>query len=219
MVINPNYTTPGARPLPPLPAPCFADVRVLLASNSPRRRELLGLIVPHFEIASGRDVDEVYPADLPPAEVPAFLSRLKASAYAADLRPGDLLITADTVVILDGEIMGKPHSRDEAVSMVRRLAGNTHTVVTGVTLTSPEGKRSDTFSVSTQVTFGHLDDAEIEAYVDTFSPYDKAGAYGIQEWVGAAAIKSIDGSFYNVMGLPMHALYIHLKNFYAANPD
>ena len=134
--------------LPPLPAPEYADIRVLLASASPRRRQLLGMIVPHFETVRLSDVKEEYPASLPPEEVPAFLSRLKADAYVDRLRDNDLMITADTIVIAAGIILGKPSGRNEAIEMLRLLSDSTHTVVTGVTLSSLSGKRSDTFSVS-----------------------------------------------------------------------
>lgn len=210
-----EITDPGRGVTPPLPSPEYEDKTILLASNSPRRRELLHLIVPEFEIAESRDIDEKYPAGLSPEEVPAFLSRLKASAYRDVLLPHEVLVTADTVVILDGRILGKPHSIGEAVEMLRSLCGRTHTVVTGVTLTSLEGKKCDTFSEHTLVTFAQLSDSEIEAYVERYRPLDKAGAYGIQEWFGAAGISRIDGCFYNVMGLPLHALYEHLRSFFA----
>lgn len=182
---------------------------IILASNSPRRRELLKMITSDFTIADSKEVDEVYPSSMAPEKVPQYLSQLKASAYLDDLSGDDVLITADTVVILDNEILGKPHSRDEAVEMLTKMQGRTHTVVTGVTLSTPSGWTS--FSQNTEVDFDTLDSKEIEYYVDNFKPYDKAGAYGIQEWIGAAAIKGIRGSFYNVMGLPVHALYKALK--------
>ena len=183
---------------------------ILLASASPRRRELLKMITPDFRIVTGKEVDEVYPADLDPKEVPVFLSRLKAEAYSNDIEEGDILITADTVVILDGEILGKPHDREDAVSMLMKMQGRTHIVVTGVTLTTRRGSHS--FSNLTEVDFDTLTKAEIEYYVDEYRPYDKAGAYGIQEWIGAAAIIGIRGSFYNVMGLPVHSIYKALRN-------
>lgn len=207
--------------VPPLPSPAFAGTTVMLASNSPRRRELLGLILPAFSIAPRRDIDEAYPADLAPADVPAYLSRLKADAYADLLTPDTLLITADTVVISEhsecsesSKILGKPRSEAEACAMLRSLAGRTHTVVTGVTLRSGSGRRDETFSETTRVTFGPLTDSEIAQYVARYRPLDKAGAYGIQEWLGAAAIARIDGCFYNVMGLPLHALYRHLTAYF-----
>lgn len=202
---------PG-RVYPPLPSPAFAGKNVVLASNSPRRRELLGYIIPSFSIAENRDVEETYSADLEPCRVPEYLSRLKASAYTDMLRPDELLITADTVVILDGRILGKPHDRADACRMLGELSGKAHTVVTGVTLSSTE--KSVTFSEHTTVHFGPLTADEIRNYVERYRPLDKAGAYGIQEWVGAAAIKCIEGCYYNVMGLPLHALYTQLKTFY-----
>ncbi len=184
---------------------------IILASASPRRRELLKMITPDFDIASGIEVDETYPNTLPAEEVPVFLSQLKARAYRCRLATDhDILITADTVVIIDGDILGKPASRDEAISMLTRLSGRTHHVVTGVTLTTLH--KSESFSQLTQVHFDNISSADIEHYVDNYRPYDKAGAYGIQEWIGAAAISGIEGSFYNVMGLPVHALHQHLRN-------
>jgi len=189
-------------------------MNIILASASPRRHELLKMIVEDFTIAHGREVDEVYPADLPKEKVPVYLSQLKASAYLSDLKDADdLLITADTVVILDNKILGKPHSRREAIGMLSEMQGKTHTVVTGVTVSTLN--RSTSFSQMTEVDFDELTQDEIEYYVDKFKPYDKAGAYGIQEWIGAAAIIGIRGSFYNVMGLPIHALYKVLRDYSA----
>lgn len=178
---------------------------ILLASASPRRHELLKMITNDFSVLKGREVDEVYPKGMDPEKVPVFLSKLKAAAYAYDLKENDTLVTADTVVILDGKILGKPHSREEAISMLMKMQDRTHVVVTGVTITTVNGSYS--FSNRTEVDFDELSRDEIEHYVDEFQPYDKAGAYGIQEWIGAAAIKGIRGSFYNVMGLPVHSLY------------
>lgn len=183
--------------------------RVYLASASPRRRELLKMIVPDFEILSGIDVDETFPDDMPAHEVPVFLSQIKASAYLSRLADGDILITADTVVIIDGKILGKPIGREDAVEMLTSLENHTHTVVTGVTITTTTSQKS--WGTSTQVHFDKLSREDIEYYVDRYKPYDKAGAYGIQEWIGAAGIKGIEGSFYNVMGLPVHSLYKELS--------
>lgn len=199
--------------LPPLPSAAFEGVRVLLASNSPRRRQLLQMILPQFDIADNIDVDESYPAVMAPEDVPAYVAVLKAKAHDEALIDKELMITADTVVILDGHIYGKPHSRDEAVEMIERLAGRTHKVVTGVAL-SARGYERDVFSETTAVHFADLSRPQIEEYVDRYRPYDKAGAYGVQEWIGAVGIKGIDGCFYNVMGLPLHALYTHLGGFY-----
>jgi len=187
------------------------NAKILLASGSPRRRELLRLIVPEFDIARTRNVEESYPSGLPALEVAPFLSGLKAEAYSHDLVTGEIIITADTVVILDGRILGKPCDENQAVKMLRSLSGRTHHVVTGVTITSLRG--SETFSEVTEVTFAHLSDREIELYVNNFHPMDKAGAYGIQEWIGCIGITSIKGCYYNVMGLPLHTLYRHLKDF------
>lgn len=201
--------------VPPMPSEAYTHRRIVLASNSPRRRELLGMVVPAFETAPSRDIDETYPASLAPEKVPEYLSQLKARAYDDLLSEDVLLITADTIVLLESRILGKPHTEKEAVEMLMALSGRTHTVVTGVTLSSASGKKSDTFSVKTQVRFGALEQSEVEEYVRRFRPLDKAGAYGIQEWIGAAAIEGIEGSFYNVMGLPLNALYCHLKDFFS----
>lgn len=208
---------PGAGELTPAAVPPWISAamegkRVLLASASPRRRELLGMIVRSYNIVGGLKVDERYPATLAPEEVPAYLSRLKASAYSPSLQPGDVLITADTVVIDGGKILGKPADEPEACAMLRRLGGHVHTVVTGVTITTTA--KTETFSESTRVKFAPLSEDCIEEYVRLYAPLDKAGAYGIQEWIGAVGIEGIDGCFYNVMGLPLHALYEHLRTFF-----
>ena len=169
------------------------------------------MIAPEFEIATGVDVDETYPANMPAEQVPEYLSRLKARGYQSWVRTSDeVLITADTIVIIDGEILGKPGWRDEAIAMLERLSGRAHTVITGVTLTTLVGGM-ESFSQTTTVYFDEISREDIEHYVDTYQPYDKAGAYGIQEWIGAAAIRGIEGSFYNVMGLPVHKLFEHLR--------
>ena len=185
--------------------------RLLLASRSPRRRELMtGCGLP-YELAPKYDCEEVYPAGLPAEEVPLYLSRLKSDAYPGPLADGDILLTADTVVVLDGEVLGKPHSRVEALRMLKRLSGRRHTVVSGVTLRTTE--RMHTFEARTNVWFRTLTDEEIAWYVDTCRPFDKAGSYGIQEWIGYAAIERIEGSFYNVMGLPIQKVYVELEKF------
>lgn len=185
--------------------------RLLLASQSPRRRELLGGCGIPFELAPQYACEERYPATLPPEEVPAYLSQLKSDAYPAPLAPGEILLTADTVVLLGGEVLGKPRDRAEAVGMLGRLSGARHTVLTGVTLRTAGRRR--TFTARSDVRFRPLRDEEIAYYVDTCRPFDKAGAYGIQEWIGYAAIERIDGSFYNVMGLPVQQLYVELERF------
>ena len=173
---------------------------------------MLKMIIPEFTIASGKDVEEIYPADLEPEKVPEFLSRLKATAYLDDLKSDDILITADTVVILGREILGKPHSREEALTMLGKMQSRTHTVITGVPLSFADG-RSVSFSQKTEVDFDSLSEKEIEYYVDTYKPYDKAGAYGIQEWIGMIAVESIQGSYFNVMGLPVQRLYKALRDW------
>jgi septum formation protein len=187
------------------------NYRILLASKSPRRRQLLEGCGIAFEIAEGREAEEVYPSTLPAEQVAEYLSGLKSDAYADVLATEDLLITADTVVIAGGEILGKPTDRADAVRMLRSLSGCEHKVITGVTLRTVAKKES--FSCESKVRFRSLSDEEIEHYIDTYRPYDKAGAYGIQEWIGYVAIEAIEGSFYNVMGLPVQALYVRLGEF------
>lgn len=189
----------------------LTDKTIVLGSNSPRRRELLGMLVDDFVIATTKDVDESYPDSLKAGEVPPYLSKLKSEAYLEDLGDGAILVTADTVVILDGKILGKPADEAQAVEMLRQLSGKTHTVVTGVTVA--DRRHSETFTSVTEVDFASLDDEEIVHYVDNYRPLDKAGAYGIQEWIGAIGISGIRGSFYNVMGLPIHQLYRRLKSW------
>ncbi len=185
--------------------------RLLLASQSPRRRELIAGCGLPYDPAPKYDCEEIYPADLPAEEVPLYLSQLKSRAYPAALAPNDILLTADTVVVLDGEVLGKPHDRTDAIRMLHRLSGRRHTVVSGVTLRTPQ--RMQTFEARTNVWFRSLTDEEVEYYIDTFHPLDKAGSYGIQEWIGYAAIERIEGSFYNVMGLPIQKLYTELNQF------
>lgn len=185
--------------------------RILLASKSPRRRDLLTQIHVPYSVVSIGNVKEEFPADLPALEIAPYLSRLKADAYRRLIDDNELVITADTVVVCDGKMLGKPRNLDEAREMLGFLSGKTHTVVTGVTVTTME--RQETISVSTSVTFGKLEKEEIDFYVDGFTPLDKAGAYGIQEWIGGVAVERIDGSFYNVMGLPIHQLYKLLRSF------
>lgn len=185
--------------------------RLLLASQSPRRRELMtGCGLP-YEPAPKYDCEEVYPADLPAEKVPLYLSQLKSRAWPGPLAPDVILLTADTVVVLDGEVLGKPCGREEAVGMLGQLSGRRHTVVSGVTLRTAE--RMHSFEARTSVWFRTLSAEEIEHYVNTCRPFDKAGSYGIQEWIGYAAIERIEGSFYNVMGLPIQKVYVELDKF------
>lgn len=191
--------------------PPLGNCRILLASHSPRRRELLGHLDVEVEILPLKEVSESYPAKINPREVPAYISRKKAHPYICDLTDGEILLTADTVVINRGEVLGKPTDASDAARMLRVLSGHTHEVVTGVTLAT--NKSMVTFSELTEVDFAPLTLEEIDYYVDTFMPLDKAGAYGIQEWIGYIGIKAIRGDYYNVMGLPLHALYTHLLPF------
>ena len=189
----------------------FLKYKLLLGSNSPRRREILELLRIPFTVISLEGIDESYPDDLEKDKVSEYISNKKADAFLKRIRDNELIVTADTVVICDGEILGKPKDSKEAKSMLRLLSGKRHKVTTGVTVATKEKKVS--FSSESQVTFADLTDDEIRYYVDTFHPLDKAGAYGIQEWIGAIAVARIEGSFYNVMGLPVHRLYQVLKEF------
>lgn len=189
----------------------LSKYHVLLASKSPRRRELLQMLRVPFNTVTIGGIKEDYPKDMLILEVPQFLSEQKAEAYRRFIKEGDLLLTADTLVIYEGKAYGKPHSEKEAEEMLAQLSGKTHQVATGVTLTTMERRTS--FTTVTDVKFAKLTPEEIHYYVATYQPFDKAGAYGIQEWIGAAAVEGIDGSFYNVMGLPVHRLYQELKFF------
>lgn len=184
--------------------------KVVLASKSPRRKELIAMLDIPFEIKVKDGIDESFPADMPAIEVPEFLARLKGKAYAADIKDNEMVITADTIVILDGKIFGKPHDEKDAIDMLMHLQGRTHTVASGVCIATKE--KIVSFTASTAVTFAPLSREEATWYVKKYHPLDKAGAYGIQEWIGCAAVAGIDGSFYNVMGLPVHQLYNVLKN-------
>ncbi|MCH5235207.1 MAG: septum formation protein Maf [Muribaculaceae bacterium] len=185
--------------------------KILLASNSPRRREILGLLRIPFTVITLEGIDESYPRDLEADKVSEYISNKKADQFLKRIGDNDLVITADTVVICDEEILGKPKGPEDAIKMLKFLSGKTHKVTTGVTVATKEKRES--FSSESYVTFADLTEDEIRYYVDTFHPLDKAGAYGIQEWIGAVAVSKIDGSFYNVMGLPVHRLYQVLRNF------
>ena len=185
------------------------DYRLILASASPRRRELLAACDLDFVLADKFECEERYPADLAADKVAEYLSQLKSNAYPHALGEKDILLTADTVVILGDKILGKPHSEEEAVEMISSLSGATHKVVTGVTLRT--AKQTISFSAESLVSFRTLDAEEVRYYVEKYRPLDKAGAYGIQEWIGYIGIEGIEGSFYNVMGLPVQRLYATLK--------
>ena len=185
------------------------NYRLILASASPRRRELLAACDLNFVLAEKFECEECYPAELSADKVAEYLSQLKSNAYPHPLGAKDILLTADTVVIANGEILGKPKDNADAERMLRSLSGSTHKVITGVTLRTAE--QTISFSAESLVSFRTLDAEEITYYVEKYRPMDKAGAYGIQEWIGYTAIDRIEGSFYNVMGLPVQRLYSTLK--------
>lgn len=182
----------------------------ILASKSPRRQELLRELGISFSVEI-LDVDESYPESLNREEIPVFLAELKAKPFSGKLTENDLLITADTIVWLNGEVFGKPAGKQEAIEILQKLSDNEHQVISGVCLTSAQ-KQKSFFSVS-NVRFKKLSDSEINFYIDEYKPYDKAGAYGIQEWIGYIGITHIEGSFFNVMGLPVQQLYTEILQF------
>jgi len=183
---------------------------IILASNSPRRRELLSGLDLDYEVKVLPDIEENYPATLPTAEIPVYIAAEKAQAYKATMAADDLIITADTVVVLGQEVLGKPKDYDDARRMLHALSGRTHQVITGVCLMTCEKERC--FAVTTDVTFRELTDEEIDYYVEKYQPLDKAGAYGIQEWIGYVGVTGLCGSYFNVMGLPVQRIYSELKN-------
>ena len=185
--------------------------KVILASNSPRRKELLGGLGIPYEVKTMPDIDESYPEGLGCEEIPVYIARTKANAYRSMMQEDELIITADTIVWLDGVVMGKPKDETEACNMLRQLAGHTHQVVTGVCITTQSKQVS--FATVTDVTFAPLTEEEIAYYVTRYKPMDKAGAYGIQEWIGFVGVQNITGSYFNVVGLPIQRLYTELKTF------
>jgi septum formation protein len=187
----------------------LAHYNIILASNSPRRQELLRGLDIRFEVKTTAGIDESYPDDLKGEQIPVFIAEKKADAFEKLLDKNDVLITADTIVLIDGTVYGKPTSKDNARMMLQNLSEKTHQVITGVCLSTQY--RRVTFAVTTEVKFGYLSDEDIDYYLDLYRPYDKAGSYGVQEWIGYVAVESINGSFYNVMGLPVHRLYQELN--------
>ena len=187
-------------------------MNIVLASNSPRRRELLAGLGIEFEVRVLPDIDEIYPADLPVMQIAEYIAHEKASAYLLTMKDNDLVITADTVVIIGNEVLGKPKDEEDAKRMLRLISGKTHQVVTGVCLTTTKQQRH--FSVSTDVTFKDLPENEINYYITKYKPFDKAGAYGIQEWIGYVGVTSLNGSYFNVMGLPVQKLWEELKKYF-----
>lgn len=182
--------------------------KVILASNSPRRKELLAGLGVDYEVRTLPDVDESYPETLEGADIPLYIAKEKADAYRNMMQPGELMITADTIVWLDGKVLGKPKDREEALQMLRDMSGRSHEVFTGVCITTTGWQRS--FAARTEVHFSQLGEEEITYYVDKFQPMDKAGAYGVQEWIGFIGVENISGSYYNIMGLPVQRLYREL---------
>lgn len=189
----------------------FEKYKITLASASPRRRELLKGLDIDFTVEVAKDEKEAYGESMPQEEVPEFLSRHKSESFHRNLEDNEILITADTLVFVKGEIIGKPKDRADAVRMLEMLSGDVHKVITGVYLRSNRKERS--FSVCTEVSFKQLEKEEIDYYLDTYKPYDKAGAYGVQEWIGHIGITGINGSYYNVMGLPVQRLWEELRKF------
>lgn len=189
----------------------FESYKITLASASPRRRDLLAGLDIDFTVEPAKDEKELFSADMPQHEVPEFLALHKSESFHRELEENEILITADTLVFVDGAIIGKPADREDAIRMLQMLSGKTHQVITGVVLRANWGKKS--FSDSTDVMFKTLTDEQIAYYIDKYKPYDKAGSYGVQEWIGYAGIVAINGSFYNVMGLPVQRLYEELCEF------
>ena len=189
---------------------------IILASNSPRRRELLAGLDLEFEVKVLDGIDESYP-DMPRQLVAQYIAGKKADAYLATLNESDLVITADTVVIVDNDILGKPNDEQEAKAMLRRISGRSNQVVTAVRLLTPDARRE--FSVSTDVTFKPLTDEEIDYYVEHYHPLDKAGAYGIQEWIGYVGVTALNGSYFNVMGFPVQRIYSELMKMSGEDND
>lgn len=188
------------------------DYQLILASASPRRKELLaGLNIP-FEVRLIDGIDETYPSELPINEVPLYISQKKAAAYKANVSPHTIVLTADTVVVCNEQILGKPIDEADARRMLQMLSGKTHRVITGVTLLVEGNSKS--FSVATDVSFKPLSATEIDYYIRTFKPFDKAGAYGIQEWIGYIGVTAINGSYFNVMGLPVQRIYEELRIYF-----
>ena len=185
--------------------------KIILASNSPRRKELLAGLDVQFEVRVLKGIEESYPATLPTAEIAEYIAQKKAAAYRETIAADELVITADTIVVLGDEVLGKPKDAADARRMLRELSGQTHQVITGVVLTTKE--RQEHFSVVSNVTFKELTDDEIDYYVETYKPMDKAGAYGIQEWIGYVGVTRLEGSYFNVMGLPVQRIYEALRRF------
>ena len=192
-------------------SPISHKFHIILASKSPRRQELLAGLGLDFEVKVLPDIQENYPCELPVTQIAEYIAKEKAEAYRKVIGNDDLIITADTVVIVDNEVLGKPVDADDARRMLRLISNRTHQVITGVCLTTVSRQRH--FSVSTDVTFKSLTEQEITHYVEAYRPFDKAGAYGIQEWIGYIGVTGLSGSYFNVMGLPVQRIYSELMAF------
>jgi septum formation protein len=186
------------------------NFKIILASRSPRRQELLKELGIKFEIVT-RDYDESFPDGLEGPEIAFYVAKAKASVFKNEINENEIIIAADTIVWCNNKVLGKPVDREDAIRILKEISGNTHDVITGVSMLS--SNREVTFTVDTKVTFESLTDEEIEFYIDNFNPYDKAGAYGIQEWIGITACSRIEGSYFNVVGLPVQRLYKELQVF------
>ena len=185
--------------------------KIILASGSPRRKELLAGLCIDFEVDTRNNFEEIYSPEIPHEEIPEILSIGKSNGFHRPLEKDEILITSDTLVLCEGEVMGKPGSREEAYEMLKMLSGQEHKVITAVSIRNHE--RIVTFSDTSIVSFKSLTDSEIYFYIDTFKPFDKAGAYGIQEWIGYIGIDRIEGSYFTIMGFPVHLVYKHLQDF------
>ena len=195
----------------PLAGDMELPYKIILASNSPRRRELLGGLGIPFTTRVLDGIDESWPQELKGEDISLYISREKASAYKSSIAPDELVITADTIVYVDGQVLGKPHDEADARRMLRLVSGRWHEVITGVTLMT--AGREHSFAVTTKVRFCNLSDSEIDYYIKNYAPMDKAGAYGIQEWIGYVGVEAIEGSYFNVVGLPVQRLYRELLEF------
>jgi septum formation protein len=192
----------------------LSNFRIILASRSPRRQQLLHDLGIEFDVVV-KEFDEIFPDNLTGEEIARFVAHQKAISFKDEILGNEIIITADTIVWCDNKVLGKPVDFDDAIQILREISGNTHEVITGVCIYSSEKEKL--FSVSTRVTFVPLSDAELKYYIKKFKPYDKAGAYGIQEWIGIAACSHIEGSYFNVVGLPVQRLYKELKEFVREN--
>ena len=187
------------------------DKKIILASASPRRKELLAGLCIDFEVDTRNNFEEVYSPDTPHEKIPEVLSEGKSYGFHRDLAGDEILITSDTLVLCGDHVMGKPHSREDAFNMLKLLSGRTHKVITAITLR--DSLRASTLSDTAIVHFKNLSDSEICYYIDKFKPFDKAGAYGIQEWIGYIGIDKIEGSYFTIMGFPVHLVYQELLKF------